>query len=62
MSAKKDDDAWAVGCLILIAAASASIGIGYIFGAGYGWLSFAAFMLIAVIRHHLRKDRARPAA
>jgi hypothetical protein len=45
------------GCVVVVAAVSTAIGFGYIYGAGFGWLLFAAFCFVAALDEYWRKRR-----
>lgn len=49
------------GCFWVLAAVALSIGIGTIWGAGYGWLFLGAFFVYALISdqvEHILKSKA----
>ena len=49
MTTETKERSEALGCAMLIALAAISVGIGSIFGAGYGWLAFGAILLALVV-------------
>jgi hypothetical protein len=44
------------GLLLLLAAIAITIGVGYIFGAGFGWSVLGLFLLFYAIKIGSRKD------
>jgi hypothetical protein len=51
MSDDDDESHDELGCLVLIAIASLSIGVGCLFGDGYGWLTLGAICFYLIIRY-----------
>lgn len=45
----RSERAEGAGCLLLMAVPCAAIGIGYIYGAGAGWLSAAIMLVLFVL-------------
>ncbi len=44
-----------IGCLLLVAIIALSVGLGSIFGSGYGWLMFGSILFICVVCHGIAK-------